>query len=210
MADTKNGRAPTSEELAAYTKAETERQLAESKQPEDNTDADETAPSGDSTETTDGAEAPAPPTTVDDEGGTPAGQPVQNTTEGPKPTNPPVVDDPERFTDTTAGNETPDINKVVVAESTGQNEEVRKHNLGISDGAPSARPVGTLIKQKTLDELEDEIDSGEFKDITDFVQKHWEARDANVQLMSQVLRMEPSEVWQILKDDLGVQLPNGI
>jgi hypothetical protein len=70
-------------------------------------------------------------------------------------------------------------------------------------------PVGKLIVQKTIKELEAELDSNTFKSIDEFVKKHWEAKDANVLRMAEVLRMDTSEVWQVIKD-LGVKLSEGL
>jgi len=65
-----------------------------------------------------------------------------------------------------------------------------------------------LRVQKTVDELEDEIDSGEFKDIPSFIKAHWNI-DANIDLLGKVLRMTRDEIVTILEEDLGVKLPQG-
>lgn len=174
--------------------------------PTEGTDADTTTTDANSTDTTSGDETPTQPTSDDVATAITPTEPVQNTTSGPVPTAPQLGG----FTETTAGNEVPDPAKVIVVADSGQDAATRAHNLGGDETKAPAAPVGTLVVQKTIDELEDEIDSGDFKDITEFVKKHWDARDANVDKMAQVLRMKTVEIWQILKDDLGVQTPNGL
>lgn len=148
---------------------------------------------------------------------------VQNTTNGPVPVAVPPAEpeqdteDPEvpavgGFTDTTAGN-TPqgpiDSSEMKIPQATEQSKETKLANAGVQDKAIPPIP-GKLNPQKSLTELEDEIDSGQFTDIPSFVKKHWEAKDANVQIMAEVLRMEPREVYAILKEDLGVSFPQGV
>lgn len=83
-----------------------------------------------------------------------------------------------------------------------QSPETAVHNNGPA-------PVGRIIIQKTIQELESELDSGKFKSIEDFVKSHWESEDANVQRLAQVLRMDTSEVWDIIKE-LGAKLSHGM
>ena len=95
-------------------------------------------------------------------------------------------------------------------------EEPPIRPLGASGQTPEAAvanngpaPVGKVVVQKTIKELEDELDSGAFKSIEDFVKSHWDAQDANVQRIAMVLRMEVVEVWDIIKS-FGVSLPQGM
>jgi hypothetical protein len=74
---------------------------------------------------------------------------------------------------------------------------------------PNAPAPATVVKQKTIQELEDELDSGEVKSIEDFVKGHWDAQDANAQRLAQVLKMDVVEIWAILKE-LGVKLSEGM
>lgn len=179
---------------------------------------DSTEKSSDDTPTPDGDS----PTTPDPSPSEPATEPTETPVDD-APTEPepavepalpvepavPVSGQVNNTTDTTAGNTAPDPTNVVQAASTNQSDEVLAHNLGGDESKAPARPVGTLVPQKTVAELEDEIDSGEFKDIVQFVKKHVEAKDANVQLMARVLRMEVPEIFTIMKEDLGMSLPQG-
>lgn len=95
-------------------------------------------------------------------------------------------------------------------------EEPPIRPLGASGQTPEAAvanngpaPVGKIVVQKTIKELEDELDSGAFKSIEDFVKAHWDAQDANVQRIATVLRMEAVEVWGILKS-FGIKFPQGM
>lgn len=95
-------------------------------------------------------------------------------------------------------------------------EEPPIRPLGTSGQSPEAAvanngpaPVGKVIVQKTIKELEDELDGGAFASIEDFIKTHWETQDANVQRLAMVLRMETTEVWDIIKG-FGVKLSQGM
>ena len=88
------------------------------------------------------------------------------------------------------------------AQAVPQSPETATHNNGPA-------PVGRVIVQKSITELENELDSGALNSIEDFVKKHWDDQDASVLRLAQVLRMETTEVWDIIKR-LGVQLPQGM
>lgn len=68
---------------------------------------------------------------------------------------------------------------------------------------------GKLIVQKSVKELEDELDGGTHESVEAFVKAHFEAKDANINAMAQALRMTTGEVWQTLKD-AGYEFSEGV
>jgi len=74
---------------------------------------------------------------------------------------------------------------------------------------------GIIAKQKSLDELYEEIDTedlstvkGVDNQIDGFIKKHYEARDANIDQIAEILNWEPMDVTRRLKD-LGYSFAEG-
>lgn len=74
---------------------------------------------------------------------------------------------------------------------------------------------GLVTKNKSIDELYDEIESedlstikGVDNQIDGFIKKHYEARDANLDLIAEVLNWEPMDVTRRLRE-LGYGMPEG-
>lgn len=134
------------------------------------------------------------------------------------------MEDATKAADTTVADQTTDTTVTPPAEeNTAANETAapapapaEMKPTGPSGQTPEASvanngpaPVGRVIVQKTIRELEDELDSGKFASLEDFVKAHWEAQDASALRLADVLRMDTTEVWDIVKR-LGNKLVEGM
>lgn len=126
------------------------------------------------------------------------------------PETPESLTDPQEKTPDT----TPVAGKVEVttsAEAMDQSRENRPHlpaeplsdSADHGNGKPAAR-----VRPLSDEELYAELDNDD-PSLGDFIKKHYEAKDANIQQLARVLRIEITDVFDILKE-LGETFSQGV
>lgn len=101
---------------------------------------------------------------------------------------------PSKRTETTAVQEVVHTGPVKQAVEESPKEEVK-----------TAPKLGRLIPQLTQKELEAEL---EYTTVENFIKKHTDNMDANIDAMARVLRLEPREIRE-MQLELGYNLPDG-